>query len=344
MRLTTPALEIAVPAAIVLFCVLAGILLQRFISRKLRLLAERTVTKWDDALIRSFRGIIFLWSVLIGISIVLTFVSLPAAVFLALKKILILTAILSATVWTGRLAAGLADLYIIRLAGVSSSIFKTLAVLAVSLVGLLIVLDELGIAIAPIITALGIGGLAVALALQDTLANLFAGLHILMSRNVRPGDYLRLSSGEEGYVQDITWRNTTLRELAENLIIIPNKKLTEMILRNFSLPGKETGILVDFKLAYGTDLTAVEAMILEEARKVLRDVPGGSKGFEPVVRFNLLGDWTIGGTVILRVTEFTRQFEIKSELIRKIRERFAREGVAGPGPAVAIPVISDGLR
>ncbi len=120
----------------------------------------------------------------------------------------------------------------------SSSIFKTLALIIVGLVGLLIVLDELGIAIAPIITALGVGGLAVALSLQDTLANLFAGLHILMSRNIRSGDYLRLASGEEGYVQDITWRNTTLRELSDNLVIVPNKKMTETILRNFSLPGE----------------------------------------------------------------------------------------------------------
>ena len=329
-------IEVAVPAGILAFCVLAGVLLQRYVSCKLRAAAEKTVSRWDNVLIRSLRGVIIIWSLLAGMSIVLSFISLPAAVYLIIKKILQIAAIVSVTVWAGRAAAGYADLYIVRVAGVSSSIFKTLAILVVGGVGFLIVLDEFGIAIAPIITALGVGGLAVALSLQDTLANLFAGLHILMARSIRPGDYLRLSSGEEGFIHDITWRNTTLRELSNNLVIVPNKKITEMTLRNFTLPEQETSLLVDFKLAYGTDLTAVEKMIVEEARSVLQDVPGGVKGFEPFVRFNLLGDWNIGGTVILRVNEYTSQYLVKSEFIRKLRARFAREGVASPGPVAPI--------
>jgi small-conductance mechanosensitive channel len=336
--------EIALPAAILVFCVLAGILLQRYISLKLRAAARKTVSRWDDVLIHSFRGIIIVWSLLLGISIILSLVSLPAAVFFIARKILVIAAIISATILIGRAAAGFADVYIVRIAGVSSSIFKTFAILVVGLVGVLIVLDELGIAIAPIITALGVGGLAVALALQDTLANFFAGLHILMSRNIRPGDYIRLPSGEEGYVQDITWRNTTLRELGNNLVIIPNKKMAESILRNFHLPEKETGVLVDFKLAYGTDLTAVEQMIIEEARAVLRSTPGGVADFEPFVRFNLLGDWNIGGMVILRVTQFTDQYLVRSECIRKIRERFRREGIADPVPSGPVGFAPPGPR
>lgn len=332
-RLNSLLFDIAVPAGILVFSVLAGMLLQRYVSRKLRAAAQKTVSRWDDVLIHSLRGVIIVWSLLLGISIVLSFITLPAIAHLLIRKALILAAVVSTTVWAGRAAAGYADLYIVRIAGVSSSIFKTLAVLIIGLVGLLIILDELGIAIAPIITALGVGGLAVALSLQDTLANLFAGLHILMSRNIRPGDYLRLSSGEEGVVQDITWRNTTLVELGNNLVIIPNKKMTEMTLRNFSLPDPATGILVDFKLSYGTDLSSVEKMIVEEARDVLRDIPGGADGFEPFVRFNLLGDWNIGGTVILRVSEYTRQYEMRSVLIQRLRERFSREGIADPVPA-----------
>jgi small-conductance mechanosensitive channel len=240
------------------------------------------------------------------------------------------------TVWAGRIAAGYADLYIVRIAGVSSSIFKTLAVLVIGLVGLLIVLDELGIAIAPIITALGVGGLAVALSLQDTLANLFAGLHILMSRNIRPGDYIRLASGEEGIVQDITWRNTTLRELENNLVIIPNKKLSESILRTFSLPEAPLSVYVELRFAYGSDLKAIEPLIVEEARAVLKSTPGAIADFEPLVRFNDLGDHNIGGLVVLRAAEFVNQFRIKSEFILRIRERFRREGIADPIPVTPV--------
>jgi small-conductance mechanosensitive channel len=330
--------DFAVPAGILALCLLAGFLLQRYVSGKLHTLAKKTVSHWDDVLVRSLRGVVFIWSLLAGLSIILTLIPLPAAIYFFAKKAILLAAVVSVTIWAGRAAAGYADLYIVRIAGVSSSIFKTLALTIVYLVGFLIILDELGIAIAPIITALGVGGLAVALSLQDTLANLFAGLHILMSRNVRPGDYIKLSSGEEGYVLDITWRNTTLRELENNLVIIPNKKLAESILRNYSLPEAAMAVLVDFKLAYGADLKAAEKMIVEEARAVLETTPGAAADFVPFVRFNILGDRNIGGTTILRVTEFTEQYLVKSEFIRRMRERFFREGIADPFPITSVRI------
>lgn len=328
--------DVAVPVAILAFSVLAGCLLQRYVSRKLRAAAQKTVSRWDDVLIESLRGIIIVWTLLIGISIVLTIVAFPAAVFLIVKKILGIVAIASVTVWAARAASGYIDLYIVRLAGVSSSIFKTMAALLVAVVGFLVVLDELGIAIAPIITALGVGGLAFALSLQDTLANLFAGLHILMSRNIRPGDYIRLSTGEEGYVQDINWRSTTLRELENNLVIVPNKKLSESILRNYTLPNEPLSVYVDLKLAYGTDLRAAEALILEEARRVQKEIPGGVSEAEPVVRFNALGDRNINALVVLRSVDYVGQFRLKSEFILRLRERFVRNGIADPFPVTPV--------
>ncbi|MCC6347545.1 MAG: mechanosensitive ion channel, partial [Nitrospirales bacterium] len=104
------------------------------------------------------------------------------------------------------------------------------------LLGLLIILSFLGISIAPLITALGIGGLAVALALKDTLSNLFAGLHILMERSLRIGDFVRLDAGQEGYIEDITWRTTRIRTLANNMVVIPNDKLAQSVVTNYCLP------------------------------------------------------------------------------------------------------------
>ena len=123
--------EVAVPAGILAFCVLAGVLLQRYVSCKLRAAAEKTVSRWDDVLTRSLRGVIIVWSLLLGMSIVLTFISLPATVYIIIHKTLLIIAVVSVTVWAGRAAAGYADLYIVRIAGVSSSIFKTLALLVV---------------------------------------------------------------------------------------------------------------------------------------------------------------------------------------------------------------------
>ncbi|MBM3310084.1 MAG: mechanosensitive ion channel family protein [Candidatus Aminicenantes bacterium] len=322
------------PALIVLFSVFAGWMLQFVISGFLHRKAQKTVARWDDVLIRSFRGVVLVWASLVGLAVALSLMDLRAEAYFILSRAIVLAAILSVTVWAARTASGFMDLYITRVAGVPSTIFRNIAVILVGLVGFLVILDELGIAIAPIVTALGVGGLAIALALQDTLANLFAGLHILMSRNVRTGDYIRLATGEEGTVTDITWRNTTLRELENNLVIIPNKKLADSTLRNYSLPEKPLALLVDLKLGYGADLRRAEAVIVEEARATLREVEGGAPDFEPLVRFNLLGDYNIGATVILRVAEFAQQFRVKHEFIKRLRARFAAEGIPEPFPVV----------
>ena len=94
-------------------------------------------------------------------------------------------------------------------------------------------LNAVGVSITPIITALGVGGLAMALALQDTLSNLFAGIHILAEHTIRIGDFIRLETGQEGYVEDISWRTTRIRMLPNNMVIVPNSKLAQSVVVNY---------------------------------------------------------------------------------------------------------------
>jgi small-conductance mechanosensitive channel len=112
----------------------------------------------------------------------------------------------------------------------------------------------LGISITPIITAFGVGGLAVALALQDTLANLFSGIYLILSNNIRPDDYIKLDSGEEGYIIDITTRVTKMRTLSKNVVVNPNQKLSRAIITNYYLPGKSMGISIRFSVSRDVDL------------------------------------------------------------------------------------------
>jgi len=125
-----------------------------------------------------------------------------------------------------------------------TSLTQNVAQLAVIIVGFLIFLNSLGISITPLLTALGVGGLAVALGLQDTLANFFAGIYVSLAGYVRLGDYVKLNSGEEGYVSDISWRSTTLKALSNNLIIIPNSKLAQAIVTNYHLPEKRFSLSI----------------------------------------------------------------------------------------------------
>jgi small-conductance mechanosensitive channel len=111
-------------------------------------------------------------------------------------------------------------------------------VTAVLAVGTLMALGTLGISIAPLVTTVGIGGLAVALGLQETLANLFAGMQITLAGDIHVGDFIRLESGEEGYVEDVHWRETRMRTFANNLVLIPNGRLVKSVVTNYNRPSR----------------------------------------------------------------------------------------------------------
>lgn len=176
------------------------------------------------------------------------------------------------------------------------------------------------------------GGLAVALALQDTLANLFAGIHILASRKVQPGDFIRLDSGEEGYVVDINWRNTTIRQLPNNMVMVPNARLAGAILVNYHRPVEEMSVLVQVGVAYDSDLEQVERVTIDVARDVLREVEGGVPGFDPFIRFHTFGDFSVDFTVILRAREFTDQYLITHEFVKRLHRRYRAEEIEIPFP------------
>ncbi|MFG1664847.1 mechanosensitive ion channel family protein [Streptomyces sp. Y7] len=220
----------------------------------------------------------------------------------------------------------------------SATIFVNITRILVLAIGFLVVLQTLGISIAPLLTALGVGGLAVALALQDTLANLFAGIHILASKTVQPGDYIRLSSGEEGYVEDINWRQTTVRALSNNLIVIPNGELAKSNMTNFMRPEQELTILVQVGVAYDSDLDHVERVTNEVIGEVMTEVEGALPDHEPIIRFHTFGDSRIGFTVILGVGEFSDQYRIKHEFIKRLHRRYRREGISIPAPTRTVAI------
>ncbi len=214
----------------------------------------------------------------------------------------------------------------------SATIFVNITRVVVVAIGLLILLDSVGVSIAPLLTALGVGGLAVALALQDTLSNLFAGVHILASKKVQPGEFIRLDTGQQGYVVDINWRNTVVRELSNNLIIVPNAKLASSIVTNYHWPEQEMSVLVQVGVSYDSDLRHVEEVTIDVARQVLAQVTGAVTTHEPFIRYHTFNDSSIDFSVILRGKEFTDQYLITHEFIKQLHERYRAEGISIPFP------------
>jgi small-conductance mechanosensitive channel len=197
-------------------------------------------------------------------------------------------------------------------------------VLAIALVWML---GQLGIEITALVASLGIGGLAIALALQPTLSNFFAGAYMIMDKPIRVGDYVELDSGEKGFVEDISWRTTRLKVLGNNMLIIPNSKLAEAKIINYYYPTKEMSVVVKCGVGYGSDLEKVEKVTVQVAKEVIRKNKGAVKGFEPFVRFNEFGDSNINFSIILRVNKYVDKYLLTHEFIKALKKRYDREKI-----------------
>ena len=202
--------------------------------------------------------------------------------------------------------------------------------------GILVLLDTFGISIMPVLASLGIGSLSVALALQPTLENFFSGIHLLTDKPIQVGQFIRLESGEEGYVYRIGWRSTWIRMPQNNVIVIPNKNLVNSKVINYSYPQRDCAMTVELGVHNNSDLEQVERVVLEVGEEVMKDVPGGFKDFTPVVRFHTFGEFSINLTVVMWVKEQAEISLIKHEFIKRLVKAFEKEGIIIPYPIRAI--------
>ncbi|MBW7889852.1 MAG: mechanosensitive ion channel family protein [Chitinophagaceae bacterium] len=214
----------------------------------------------------------------------------------------------------------------------SSSIVGNIIKVIIYCVGVLVILQSLGISITPVLTALGVGGLAVALALQDTLSNLFAGIQIISTRKINPGDFIKLDSGQEGFVDDISWRYTTLKSADNNSIIIPNSKVASAILSNYFHPEKEVVFNIAVGVDYNSNLEEVEKITIEVLKEMQELYPECDKDFQPFVRFQQFGDSSVDLKMFLRSKTFGGQFLLKHELMKRVKKKYDEVGIQIPFP------------
>ncbi|GGR32673.1 mechanosensitive ion channel family protein [Streptomyces netropsis] len=331
----TLTLHDVIAAGIAVAAGLAMALVLRVILRWLGERARRTRWSGDDLIVDVLRTLVPWSAVAAGVAAAAAALPLTRQVGHIVSQTLTTLIMLTATLTAARVISGLVRSVAQSRSGVagSATIFVNITRIVVLAMGFLIVLETLGVSIAPLLTALGVGGLAIALALRDTLANLFAGVHILVSKTVQPGDYIRLSSGEEGYVRDINWRNTVVEELSNNLVIIPNAQLAGTNMTNFSRPEQQLTVTVQVGVGYDSDLEHVERITNEVVESVMKDITGAVPDHEAAVRFHTFGDSRIGFTVVLGVGEYSDKYRIKHEFIKRLHQRYRTEGIRIPAPA-----------
>jgi small-conductance mechanosensitive channel len=335
-------LKLVAPVCLLVVTLAAGYLVKWLLFRALHRWGETSASKVDTVLTKSLSGPILIWSLIAGMYFATETLDLPDRSTRLIERTLLILTILSLTMMASRLAGDLIRHYGGRVPGAMpvTTLTQNLAQLLIVLVGILILLHQLGVSVTPILTAFGVGGLAVALALQDTLSNLFAGFYVSIAGQVRLGDYIKLNTGEEGYIADISWRSTTMRALSNNLIIIPNAKLAQAIVTNYCLPERRMSIGIPVSVGYNSDPDQVERVLMDVARAAMAEVPGLMAEPEPSVQLNPgFGDSALKFTLNCSVAEFVAQYAVQHELRKRILKRLQAEQIE-----IGLPVQNVYLR
>lgn len=302
--------KMLLPAIIIVVGFLVGVIFEKIILRKIKKLSSKTKWESDEIFINALRGTTTVLFLVASISLALESTELSPHLLNLIHKVLLVLVIFFVTVVLSKISVGFVNVYSKRVGGafISTLIFTNITKILVFIIGILIIFQYLGISTIHILTVLGVGGLAVALALQDTLSNLFAGIQVIASGQLRQGHDLKLSSGEEGHVADITWRYTTIISLQNNTIIVPNSKLASGIVTDFNIPNGVLLTSIEVGVSYDSDLEKVEKVTIEVAREVINDTGVGAPEFESSVTYKKFGDSSITFDVDFHVKKFVDQY------------------------------------
>lgn len=335
MELNQYSIEILTSIAITFTSfIIAGLIffiLKRYVAKVTNL----TKTTVDDEILRIIRKSIPIGIIIVGLYFALMSLSFIAVYSLYLKNAFMIIIVIFAastiikiinivTRWYGEKIALKTET---RLDEQFISVFRHSINIFIYFIAFIIIVDYLDIEISPFIATLGIGGIAIAFALQESLSNFFAGFYLSVDRPVRVGDFIKLETGDEGYVEEIGWRSSKIRLLANNLLIVPNSKFAQSTIVNYDRPTKDMGLVIPLSVSYNSDLEKVEKVTIDVAKEVLMRIPGGVKNFEPFIRYNEFGDSNIELSAILRVQSAVDRRSVTHEFIKAIKKRYDEEGI-----------------
>ncbi|GBF35904.1 MscS family membrane protein [Methanofervidicoccus abyssi] len=330
--------------------VILGILLMKLyryvIKRFLRDLVNKSRIKFDDILLDAaeFPGMIFILAASIYLG--LKFLTLPDNLHTILDNSIKVVIILCSTWFALNLLDDIVEYYIQPIVEASETKFddqlisplrKLLKILIVIL-GILTALKTIGYDITALLAGLGIGGLAVALAAQDTIKNFIAGILIFVDKPFKIKDWIKFEGGE-GIVEDIGVRSTKIRTFDDSLIVVPNTNLVNVNIENFSEMRKRR-VLVYIGLTYDTPVEKIK-----KAKEIIREIIENHPGTLPPIRITFYRFNTY--SLDIRVEYFVRNFGFDyylntiDEINFKIKEAFDRESIEMAFPTETIYIRRD---
>ena len=345
--------KLIVPACILVFAFFVGVALNQLLTQKLERRVKASESEIVGIFFRALRGVPIYLCVVTGLYWIVTTSNLPPGLERIFSYILFTMIIFSITRVCERTLSGFIRM---KFSGSSdmtqSTLLDTIFRVAIYASGALIILDYFNISIAPIMAAMGVGGMAVAFGVRETLENIFSGLQLIISKQLRVNDYIKLSTGDEGRVIDINWRFITVMPPSEsNVVVIPNKVIANAVTTNFSQPRDDIVLVVPIGVSYDSDLEQVERVTVEVARDLQVKIDGYEPKFDsngvdrnplaPVVRYQAFNDSSIDFNAVLHVQTFTNQFLLKHEFIKAITKRYREENINIPFPIRTLDLPDD---
>ena len=345
--------KLIIPACILAFSFAVGVVLNRMLTQKLERRVKASESEMMELFFRALRGVPIYLSVVTGLYWIVTTSSLPAGLERIFSYVLFAMIVFSVTRVCERTLSGFIRM---KFSGsgdmTQSTLLDTIFRVAIYASGALIILDYFNISIAPIMAAMGVGGMAVAFGVRETLENIFSGLQLIISKQMRVNDYIKLSTGDEGRVIDINWRYITVMPPTEsNVVVIPNKVIANAVTTNYSQPRDDIIVVVPIGVSYDSDLEQVERVTVEVARDLMIKVDGYEPKFDsegidrnklaPVVRFQCFNDSSIDFNAVMHVETFTNQYLLKHEFIKAITKRYREEGINIPFPIRTLDLPDD---
>jgi small-conductance mechanosensitive channel len=307
------------PLAWIAAALVCGLLVDRWVLRRAARSAVAARHRWIAVGIEALRGGVLFWFVIAGIHAAMATSALDRNVVRILDDVLGVLGFGSVTWVAARFAGGMIHLNAERLGArvLSPSLLATIAQSIIIVIGGLVILQAMGVAIAPLLTALGVGGLAVALALQPTLANLFAGVQLVASGALRPGDYISVS-GFDGYVEDVTWRTTTIRNVTGDAVIIPNLTISTTPFVNYRVGSRIVSLELAFTVKAGSNPDEAARAAEQAGREALRSLGAASDERASRVRFEQLADGNIQAHLVLRLPVSVDAERARNETIKRL--------------------------
>ncbi|MBR2177613.1 MAG: mechanosensitive ion channel [Paludibacteraceae bacterium] len=322
--------EILISLAFILGAIVLGRLVRWFAEKILPKLTAKTETQLDDVLVEVLKAPMLFALTLVGFWIGIKRLSMPVNVMAMIADIYKFLLVISATWFISRAVSTFINVILkekvndesSRMDEHALSLIKKVSSFVIWSIGVITALNNAGVDVGALIAGLGIGGVAIALAAQDTAKNIFAGMMILFDRPFKIGELITID-GTTGYVEDMGIRSTKLRTYSGQLVVIPNYKTADSNLTNITREPSRR-IELNVGLTYST---TPEQM--RQAMDILRNLPSSVDGIEDKVKvyFTSFGDFSLNITCWYYIKKDSDLFETQSAVNLQVLDEFNAHGL-----------------